>query len=252
VLGGALTELAFLPRTLDLADVMTRRPEAYHEQVRRRHLAETSAGARTIHDVPVSKEEGLDTLLAYDVCRRASLLDGRLPTGLPLDAVAPWSAGGAPPAARPRFDVQEREGTVTITFAGADGTAKRIVVGGTTVRAEYRLEPSPAGRFAVQWNLALTAGEAPGRYLSLPGRPSLGSGGRTSEARGVTLTDEWIGVDARLGWSDGAELAWGPVETVSVSETGFERIYQGIALLLTWPLPSGGGELWTEITVTLR
>jgi 4-alpha-glucanotransferase len=251
-LGGALTELACLPRALDLADVMTRRPEAYHEQVRRRHLTESGAGARTIHDVPVSKEDGLDTLLAYDVCRRASLLDGRVPAGIPLDAVAPWPAGGGSPAARSRFDVQEREGSVTITFAAAAGTAKRIVVRGATVRAEYRLEPAPPGRFAVQWNLALTAGEAPGRYLSLPGRPSLGSRGRTHEARAVTLTDEWIGVDARLGWSDGAELACGPVETVSVSETGFERIYQGIALLLTWPVPSGGGDVWTEITVAAR
>ena len=33
-----------------------------------------------------------------------------------------------------------------------------------------------------------------------------------------------------------AEIAWAPVETVSLSEAGFERIYQGSALLFAWPL----------------
>ena len=50
------------------------------------------------------------------------------------------------------------------------------------------------------------------------------------------LVDEWAGLEARLEWIPPAELAWGPVETVSVSEGGFERIYQGTAYLLTWPL----------------
>ena len=252
-LGGALTELAYLPRTLDLADVMTRRPEAYHDEVRRRRLAEAAGGARTIHEAHVSKEAGLDTLLAYDACRRASLLDGLFPPGPPLDAVAPWAGGASFPAARPRFEVKERDGGVTVTFAAAGGVRKRLVVGDATVRAEYRVETSQGGRLAVQWNLALTAGDALGRYLSLPGQPSLGSRGRTTEADGVTLTDEWIGIDARLTWSDGAELAWGPVETVSVSETGFERIYQGLALLVTWPLPRPAASgMWTALTVAAR
>jgi alpha-amylase len=102
----------------------------------------------------------------------------------------------------------------------------------------------------VQWNLALTAGEAPGRYLTLPERPSLASTGRVTGVRAVALVDEWIGVQARLTWSAGAELAWGPVETVSVSEAGFERIYQGLALLLTWPLAGAPVELWTAVSVS--
>ncbi|MEX2146125.1 MAG: alpha-amylase/4-alpha-glucanotransferase domain-containing protein [Candidatus Rokuibacteriota bacterium] len=250
-LGGALTELAFRPCTLDLADVMTRRPEAYHDQVRRRRSA-AEEGAHTIHDAHASKEAGLDTLLAYDTCRRACLLDGFLPGGTALDAVAPWP-GGHVPTARPRFDVSEGAGGVVIAFAAAGGVTKRVVARGASVRAEYRLEAAAEADFAVQWNLAFTGGDAPGRYLSLPGRPSLGSRGRTGAVREVTLTDEWIGVEARLTWSDGGEIAWGPVETVSVSETGFERIYQGIALLIAWPRPTrAGGEVWTELTVAGR
>ena len=117
----------------------------------------------------------------------------------------------------------------------------------------YRLaapaDAALAGRWAVQWNLALSAGDAPGRYLTLPGpavarehRP-----GRPTSPR-VALVDEWLGLEAHLAWSPAAELAWAPVETVSVSEGGFERhlsrhrVAAGLA---------AGGRSTQEISMTL-
>jgi hypothetical protein len=38
---------------------------------------------------------------------------------------------------------------------------------------------------------------------------------------------------------------WAPVETVSNSEGGFERVYQGSGLLLSWPLALGPGATFT-------
>jgi hypothetical protein len=252
--GGSVTELAFLPRTLDLGDVLTRRQEAYHARLVER-VSGPHAGARTIHEAPAHKESGLAARLAYDPFRRASLLDGLFPPGDPLDAVAPWAAarrvlGGV----RLSHGVERLPDGSAVTLVpdddGLPGLVKRVSVRGATMRADYRLRPDAAGRWAVQWNLALTAGEAPGRYLTLPDRPSLGSTGRASGREAVALVDEWIGVRAEIAWSAGAELAWGPVETVSVSEGGFERIYQGLALLLTWPVQAGAVELWTAVTLS--
>ena len=252
--GGTVTELAYLPRALDLGDVLTRRHEAYHAQLEA-HSAAHQTGARTIHDAPAHKEAGLAARVAYDPFRRASLLDGLFAPGEPLDAVAPWAAariafGGV----RFAHGVERTDGGVAVTLVPDDDTpaalVKRVSVRDESVRAEYRLQPATPGRWAVQWNLALTAGDAPGRYLTLPGRPSLASSGRVSGLGTVTLVDEWIGVQAQLAWGPGAELAWGPVETVSVSEAGFERIYQGLALLLTWPLDGAPVELWTAVTVS--
>jgi len=131
-----------------------------------------------------------------------------------------------------------------------------VTVTAATVGAHYRLgsagDRGVSGRWAVQWNLALTAGDAEGRYLTLPHRPSLGSAGRAQGLTAVSLVDEWIGVAARLAWTPPAELAWAPVQTVSVSEAGFERIYQGTALLLAWPValaPGAEHELSVGLTV---
>ena len=257
--GGALTEIGALARRHDLADVLTRRPEAYHAQIGR---ANTPGGIRSIHDALPAKQLGLERPVAYDRFRRASLLDGWFGAEGELDPVEPW------PASRLALGdavfaptVERAHSAVEVALCHrAESPAvmvdKRVHVRAGTITARYQLAAVEGaeldGRWAVQWNLALSAGDAPGRYLDLPGRPSLGSAGRRVDVREVRLVDEWLGLEARLAWSAGAELAWGPVETVSVSEAGFERIYQGLALLLAWPLGGARRELSMELTVEAR
>ena len=258
--GGTLTEIGALGRRHDLADVLGRRPEAYHARIGGGQG--DVGGTRSIHDTPPEKEPGLARLLTYDRFRRASLLDGLFEAGGELDAAEPWPASLlALGDAVLEAGVEERDGGVEIALRHrADGDpgldlAKRLVIRDASVSARYRLAaPSGAlaGRWAVQWNLALSAGDAPGRYLTVPGHPSLGSAGRLATATAVTLVDEWLGLEARLAWQPAAELAWAPVETVSVSEAGFERLYQGLALLLTWPLAGPAAELAVTLTVTER
>jgi alpha-amylase len=262
-----ITELGYYPAGLDVVDVLARRPEAYHDKVRERAAAGGSHAARTIHGDAAPKEAGLDALLAYDRLRRGSLIEAFFVDGNdPLDPVAPWSAArGVIGAERLECVVQDDAGSVSIVFSRAATPEipvtleKRVTIRDDALEVRYRLRP-PAGqrltgRWAVQWNLALTAGAAPDRYLDLPGRPTLGSSGRTVDRSAVTMVDEWAAVEARLRWSQGAELAWGPVETVSLSEGGFERIYQGTALLLVWRLdvgPDDEGRLETGVTLARR
>ena len=251
-LGGAITELGYLGRDLDVGDVLARRPEIYHAEVRAGSRRDGGAGVKTIHDAPAPKEAGLEALLAYDEVRRGSLLDGWFDAGTtPLDPVSPWErALLALPGEPLGCTTREVGGAIAVTFTrGAEAPVsveKAVTIREATVEVRYRLTAPAAtpvaGRWAVQWNLALTAGDAPGRYLTATGRPSLGSTGRERDAAGVALVDEWIGVRARLAWAPAAELAWGPVQTVSVSEAGFERIYQGTALLVVWPVGLHAGE----------
>jgi alpha-amylase len=46
-----------------------------------------------------------------------------------------------------------------------------------------------------------------------------------------------------------ADAWWAPIDTVSNSEDGFERMYQGSALLLSWPVRLEPGKTWTR-TIT--
>jgi alpha-amylase len=66
------------------------------------------------------------------------------------------------------------------------------------------------------------------------------------------MVDEWLGCELALRWANPADVAWAPVETVSLSEAGFERIYQGSALLFAWPLRLLPGQTWeTSLRVAI-
>jgi alpha-amylase len=250
--GGTLSEIAAIARRHDLADVLTRRPEAYHDRLG----GGAAAGMRSIHDPAPEKEPGLQRWLTYDRFRRVSLLDGLFGDDGDVDPVEPWSASRlalgeavfdhAVDTAAARAILRHR-----VEASESLEIDKRIRVDDATLDVGYRLTGSGGlhGRWGVQWNLALSAGEAPGRYLTAPERPSLGSTGRLSGATEIGLVDEWLGLTARLRWSPPAEVAWGPVETVSVSEAGYERIYQGLALLLLWPLDGPSREIGITLTV---
>jgi hypothetical protein len=255
--GGTLTELAFRPRDLDLAGVFTRRREMYHARVKESAAAPDGGLVRTIHEGPGAKEEGLAELLDYDPFRRASLLDGLFGPGAPPDALSPWALARVAMGERPMPSaILERDGEVGLVLGptSPDGmplaVEKTIRIGaaGGGLRARYGLtwsgEQPLEGTWAVQLNLTLTAGDAPGRYYRLPDSPSLGSRGSIAGAAGLTLVDEWIGCEVEIGWSGTGNVGWAPIETVSLSEAGFERIYQGSAILVSWPLALRPGGSW--------
>ncbi|MBI2543780.1 MAG: DUF1926 domain-containing protein [Candidatus Rokubacteria bacterium] len=65
--------------------------------------------------------------------------------------------------------------------------------------------------------------------------------------------DEWVALAAAVRWERPAAVGWAPVETVSLSEAGLERIFQGASLLLVWPLALEPGEDWVErVRLTIR
>jgi hypothetical protein len=265
--GGSLTELAWMGGEVDVADVLTRRPEAYHRQVAERPRESAPDEVKTIHSAPEVKEAGLPALLRYDRFRRAVLLDGLFPPAegrAPLDPLDPWDAAWMAVGERSldhEVKASPREVAVLCSLLRPDGRPmalqKSLIVAADdpAVTAGYRLrwegeEPLDA-RWAVQCNLTLSAGDAPGRYFRVAGRPSLGSRGRLEGAHGLAMVDEWLGGEVALSFTAPAEVSWAPVETVSLSESGFERIYQGSALLVAWPVRLAPGETW-EVSLRVR
>ncbi len=262
--GGTITELAYFPKGLDLADVLTRRREAYHAQVKSSAPTPVPGRTQTIHERITAKEPGLSSLLGYDRFRRASLLDGLFPAAGTLDPLHPWEASLVTLGeSKMKTEVTGSSERITMRFSLENPDSWPLIVQkvisvtsrSAEVEVVYRIRWTGAdaltARWAVQWNLALTAGDAPGRYLRLSNQPSLGSRGEVDGRLTFSLVDEWAGTEVALKWGGAARVSWAPVETVSLSEAGFERIYQGAAILLCWPLDLTPGEEWEE-TITLN
>jgi alpha-amylase len=58
------------------------------------------------------------------------------------------------------------------------------------------------------------------------------------------VADEWQNVAATITAPDAAQFWVVPIETVSESELGFERVYQGSQILVLWPVEIATGSPW--------
>ncbi|MDP2808165.1 MAG: DUF1926 domain-containing protein, partial [bacterium] len=72
--GGSLVEWDAREKEINLFDTLARRPESYHRKISQLGDQGASQG-KSIHEMLVSKEEGLTDLLFYDSFRRVGLVD---------------------------------------------------------------------------------------------------------------------------------------------------------------------------------
>jgi len=251
--------------------VMRRRPEAYHEKLRVREAdsdpgseaateADAGSAPASIHDVVKTKESGLAAHLRYDAYeRRSGLL-----RALPLDAtVADWGAGGGDDLGDPAAPTTARElgdrRLVTVAATTIAGQAVRIVreieLGGgrldpslslrTTV--EHLGDAPIEARLGVEWATTMLGGGGnPSAWWEVDGHRDRHDGSGSAATVGhLEQGNDWLGVAIATRVEPAADAWWAPIETISNSEGGFERVYQGSALLLSWPVSLGPGSTWS-------
>ncbi|MHB8417564.1 MAG: alpha-amylase/4-alpha-glucanotransferase domain-containing protein [Myxococcales bacterium] len=279
--GGGLVELSYVPAAYAFTDVLSRRDEGYHDKLREldRAAGEPGRGGApaSIHDLAQAKEQGLSRLLVADGYRRVSFLDRFQPKGASLEQLHAGGDGDAGSFARSRYRLLGVEGgrdpaEVTVRL-GCDGLL-RLAEGEALLRLEksfvfqrtearvdvsYRIE-NLADRaielvFAPELNLTLLAGDSAERYYELPNgqRLRLNHRGAFEPTSSLRLCEAWAGFRIDLS-ATGPFAPWVyPVETVSQSEGGFERTYQGSCVLLRTPLalaPRGEARLAYQVAVT--
>ena len=263
--GGALYEMDDRLQGLNLTAVMTRRPEAYHQRLIKATRPDKTPApdkAVSIHDAIRSKEPGLENLLVYDARARESLVDHFLPADVAPDELQGGRYLECGDFASASYDLQApRSRAAAVTFrregragpAGAETPvtlAKRISLGsGATLDIRYVLswpEGAPDRTlFGTEFNFGLMAGNAPDRYYASHTNENLGNLStliRRAPAPRFALVDEWLGIEIRLHTEPAAGFMAYPVETVSGSEGGLERTYQGSAVVAFWPLAARPGE----------
>jgi len=77
--------------------------------------------------------------------------------------------------------------------------------------------------------------------------------GELKKVNSITIYLGWLNMDIEYLFENTARLWWYPVETISNSEGGFERIYQGLCIMPLWPLLLKPGENWSvNLTVNLK
>jgi alpha-amylase len=69
----------------------------------------------------------------------------------------------------------------------------------------------------------------------------------------IHLIDEWFGIDIGLFMEQSSVIWRFPIETVSQSEGGFERVYQSSVLLPNWRLNLSPEQSWrTKMVLKIK
>jgi len=266
-LGGQLFELDYKPLAINFLDTMSRREEIYHEKIR--ELAdkpeEQTSDKVSIHDMSRMKQGGLEKYLQYDWYRRVSLLDHFLHPDTTLEGFAFGDYGEQGDFIQQPYryelnkslDTQKlkmsREGHVWVgDYFLPINLEKNILLGRNQQEflVEYRLENPGEARlpfwFGVEWNLGFLSGHDDGSYYLIDDRkikdPHLAGWGSEKEITRLTMMDGVRKVKFSFELDNPGDLWRFPLETISQSESGFEKNYQNSVLLFNWKLELGAKE----------
>jgi alpha-amylase len=102
-------------------------------------------------------------------------------------------------------------------------------------------------RLGIEWALTMLGGGGnPGAWWEIDGERSRHDGtGAADRVAAIGQGNSWLGLAIETGVNPAADAWHAPIETVSNSEAGFERGYQGGALLLSWPVRIQAGGTWS-------
>ncbi len=263
--GGTLAALDCRTTEVALIDSLERRPEAYHARLR--EAGAGGPGVASIHEQTRAKEEGLERHLRYDRWPRHAFRLLLFPPwktareygDLALEESARFAAGPyAALSTTPDAVELVSEGPLIAPVGGnVPDPALRVVKrfsfsdapSGFEIACDLKLSylgPAPLKLLiGLEVVLNFLAPDAPDRYFELNAgkrQPLRWSG--TSAAPKMRIVDEWRRVAAMLEAPRASQFWVAPIETVSESEEGFERVYQGSQILAVWPAEVGAKPPW--------
>jgi len=233
--GATLAMFDFRPSSATLINSMQRRPEPYHTRLR--GAASSSkppvGAAISIHEQVRVKEPNLERFLRYDRFPRHSfrvlLCDSVRKSSdyetLQLNEL-PGPAFGA-------FEIRHSSANYKHCLFG-------VAPQGCEVSCDVRVTSSAplAGplRLGIESVLNFLAPTEPDRFFDTPNGPQNLRFSGSLPGPFLRLEDGWQRIRATLHAPASDEFWVAPIETVSESEGGFERVYQGSQILSLWPL----------------
>jgi hypothetical protein len=272
--GGAIASWDARATRHALGSVLRRREEAYHETLRQADSGqvdqrEAGEGAVSIHDLVKVNEPGMSGRLWYDDYERRSALVHVMPTDTTAESFEQASFEELGDFVTGSFEVLETAGDRIVlerdgTIRHGDGTRGPLRVRKEHVFGTDRRVPTLVSRIGItntgtravearlclEWNLNLLGGGGnPSAWYKVNGQTGRFDRREIAERTDhVGMGNDYIGIELEARPTPPSAAWWWSVETMSLSESGFEANHQGGSLSFVWPLSLGPGE---STTVTL-
>ncbi|MDD5764966.1 MAG: DUF1926 domain-containing protein [Candidatus Marinimicrobia bacterium] len=246
--GAIMEEMSLFDKSFNLLNNIRRYRESYHRKVFLADQEENSNASGSIHDLVLSKEKGLEKYLKYDFHPRKNLVDHIIHPAVSLDQFRNGEYYEDSDFLAGKYDATIDEKKKSIAFS-RDGwvnwqkfSIKKVVTfGKSSVNVAYHLtntsERENVFRFGPEFNFALLGGDSPDRYY-ISGEKKLEPGALNSIGvepgiQTLGVVNEWDKFKAEITTQIPADFWRFPIETVSLSEAGFERVYQS-SVIVPW------------------
>ena len=266
--GGMLLSLSLNQQGFELTDTLTRRREGYHRKLEQAITPLAGSGTASIHDLVQSKEKGLEKYLVDDWYLKRCLIDHFLSPETTLESFSRSTFTEEGDFVLEPYVYRTDRGRIIMSRDGHLHRKERtiptrvtksitLVPGSDRLTVEYELQTLSQGSidvfFAVENNFSFQAGHAEDRYVMIdgrrPGRSYLDSIGEYADAHTIAMVDEWRSLAVAVTSDTPADLWQAPIFTVSLSEGGFEKVYQGTTLAHRFKLRLSSAP--TRITLTV-
>ncbi len=253
-----------------LGAVLARRREAYHDLLVA-HAAPAAGGAdrdgdpgsevSSIHEIVRLKEPGLADRLHYDRYERRAGLVRVLD---PATEAAAWASADeaeltSGPGGPVRLVALDEAGLTTTREVEAGPTRlaieTRLRLGGGRLDPTLTMEATVrnvgdaplTARVGIEWpTMLLGGGGNPAAWWDLGGDRTGHDATRVaSDVARLAQGNDYVGLVVETAVEPAADAWIAPIETISNSEAGFERVYQGSALLLSRTVTLAPGEAAT-------
>ncbi|HXW61241.1 MAG TPA: alpha-amylase/4-alpha-glucanotransferase domain-containing protein [Candidatus Acidoferrales bacterium] len=258
--GATICALDFRPANVTLVNSLMRRLESYHAKLR--HLSEDrSAAVHSIHEQARAKEEGLQRWLVYDRWPRNAFRLLLFGMGKTQQDYMSCQLGEDAALAGGHYRVANSSATQVslVCDHSRDWPLEKIfsfapTSAGFDIACQLTLRRDAPGTASVHLGLEivlnLLAPSSPDRYFESDGKRFPLRWSAAVPGQQLRVIDQWQRVSVALE-APAARCFWiAPIETISESEDGFERIYQGSQILAVWPVElSQGGEWRGQLTL---
>jgi hypothetical protein len=237
-----------------LINSLCRRPESYHAALKNL-TAKNPQGVQSIHEQTRAKEAGLERFLQYDRWPQNAFrlkLFGRSKKYEDCATVRLEEDAGLAAGRYRAVDVAPTKATFVAEESNDWPAAKTfsfaVTPQGFEITCEVTLRrtaPGAASMFAgIEIVINFLAPSAPDRYFETHGQHYPLRWGAATPASELRIVDKWQGIGVTLAAPNAQDFWVTPIESVSESEEGFERIYQGSQIMAVWPVELAPGAEW--------
>jgi alpha-amylase len=269
--GGTMIEFSSKESELNLTDTLSRYKEGYHYKLDK--INSTDKEIKSIHEQMITKEEGLDNLLVEDWYLKRCFIDHIITNDTELNIFKTNQYNELGDFIKEEFDlkIEKENNSIELTRQGNIRNQNEVIPCIISKKFTFQKESSILDiqyqimtttdrevevNLGIENNFNLQAGHVDDRYILVDGyrheNSYLDSEGDYHQINSYDMVDEYQKIQISFNSEKECRLWHHPIFTVSLSESGFEKVFQGTTFVSLFKLSLSNNPLVLNFALELK